>query len=299
MSVNWWEIVVNCNPQLEETVYWRLDNFGCSGTAVEIKDGLCIIKAYIAQIKVESDAIVALADLLKQDAVSLNLDNQLEVSWSTVEEQDWANSWKQYWHPTPIGLELIVYPAWLTPSQDTNEIILRLDPGSAFGTGTHPTTQLCLESLTALLLDHPENMVIADIGCGSGILSIGSLLLGAGKVYAVDTDILAVNATKSNAELNLIAPDSLYVAQGSAADLVKMLPQGVDGIVCNILAEVLIDLMAELSQLSKPKSWAVLSGLLINQAEQVSQSAKENGYLVTAIAQKEPWCCLELYRVAN
>ena len=299
MSVNWWEIVVNCNPQLEETVYWRLDNFGCSGTAVEIKDGLCIIKAYIAQIKVESDAIVALADLLKQDAVSLNLDNQLEVSWSTVEEQDWANSWKQYWHPTPIGLELIVYPAWLTPSQDTNEIILRLDPGSAFGTGTHPTTQLCLESLTALLLDHPENMVIADIGCGSGILSIGSLLLGAGKVYAVDTDILAVNATKSNAELNLIAPDSLYVAQGSAADLVKMLPQGVDGIVCNILAEVLIDLMAELSQLSKPKSWAVLSGLLINQAEQVSQSAKENGYLVTAIAQKDPWCCLELYRVAN
>jgi len=298
MSVYWWEIAVNCNTQLEETVYWRLDNFGCSGTAVEIRDGLCIIKAYIAQIKVESDAIVALADLLKQDAISLNLSNQLKVSWSTVEEQDWANSWKQYWHPTPIGLELIVYPAWLTPPQNTKEIILRLDPGSAFGTGTHPTTQLCLESLTTLLLDHPEAMVIADIGCGSGILSIGSLLLGAGKVYAVDTDILAVNATKSNAELNLIAPDSLHVDLGSAADLVKMLPQGVDGIVCNILAEVLIDLMGELFQLSKPKSWAVLSGLLINQAEQVSQSAKENGYLVTAIAQKEPWCCLELYRVA-
>ncbi|MEI6381057.1 MAG: 50S ribosomal protein L11 methyltransferase [Cyanobacteriota bacterium ELA615] len=298
MSVYWWEIAVNCNTQLEETVYWRLDNFGCSGTAVEIRDGLCIIKAYIAQIKVESDAIVALADLLKQDAISLNLDNQLEVSWSTVEEQDWANSWKQYWHPTPIGLELIVYPAWLTPPQDTKEIILRLDPGSAFGTGTHPTTQLCLESLTTLLLDHPETMVIADIGCGSGILSIGSLLLGAGKVYAVDTDILAVNATKSNAELNLIAPDSLHVDLGSAADLVKMLPQGVDGIVCNILADVLIDLMGELFQLSKPKSWAVLSGLLINQAEQVSQSAKENGYLVTAIGQKDPWCCLELYRVA-
>jgi ribosomal protein L11 methyltransferase len=299
MSVYWWEIAVYCNFQLEETVYWRLDNFGCSGTAVEIKDGLCIIKAYIAQIKVESDAIVALADLLKQDAISLNLSNQLKVSWSTVEEQDWANSWKQYWHPTPIGLELIVYPAWLTPPQDTKEIILRLDPGSAFGTGTHPTTQLCLESLTTLLLDHPETMVIADIGCGSGILSIGSLLLGAGKVYAVDTDILAVNATKSNAELNLIAPDSLHVDLGSAADLVKMLSQGVDGIVCNILAEVLIDLMGELFQLSKPKSWAVLSGLLINQAEQVSQSAKENGYLVTAIAQKEPWCCLELYREAN
>jgi len=298
MSVYWWEIVLDCNTQLEETVYWRLDNFGCSGTAVEIRDGLCIIKAYIAQIKVESDAIVALADLLKQDAISLNLSNQLKVSWSTVEEQDWANSWKQYWHPTPIGLELIVYPAWLTPPQNTKEIILRLDPGSAFGTGTHPTTQLCLESLTTLLLDHPETMVIADIGCGSGILSIGSLLLGAGKVYAVDTDILAVNATKSNAELNLIAPDSLHVDLGSAADLVKMLPQGVDGIVCNILAEVLIDLMGELFQLSKPKSWAVLSGLLINQAEQVSQSAKENGYLVTAIAQKEPWCCLELYRVA-
>jgi len=299
MSVYWWEIAVYCNFQLEETVYWRLDNFGCSGTAVEIKDGLCIIKAYIAQIKVESDAIVALADLLKQDAISLNLSNQLKVSWSTVEEQDWANSWKQYWHPTPIGLELIVYPAWLTPPQDTKEIILRLDPGSAFGTGTHPTTQLCLESLTTLLLDHPETMVIADIGCGSGILSIGSLLLGAGKVYAVDTDILAVNATKSNAELNLIAPDSLHVDLGSAADLVKMLSQGVDGIVCNILADVLIDLMGELFQLSKPKSWAVLSGLLINQAEQVSQSAKENGYLVTAIAQKEPWCCLELYREAN
>jgi len=299
MNESWLEISVKCDPLLEESVCWRIDEFGCSGTAVEIKDGICLIRFYIPQVKFEVRAIETLADLLKQDAVSFNLTSQPTLSWLTIENEDWSHSWKQYWHPTPIGENFVVYPAWLTLPEKTKDIILRLDPGSAFGTGTHPTTALCLESLEIHLIDQLEPMVIADIGCGSGILSIGALLLGAHKLYAVDEDILAITATESNALLNSIDLDSLYVAQGSAADLVQILPQGFDLIVCNILAEVLVDLMKDFTKLLKPNGRAILSGLITSQVDYVSQSAKEHGYLVSAIRTKNSWCCLEIYLPVN
>jgi len=293
--ISWWEIAITCDRALEDTIFWRLDSFGCSGTSVEIKNKSCLIKAYIPQIKSQVLDIAALSIWLSQDAILSGLPIPV-LNWQRLDEEDWSNSWKKHWEPTPVGESFMIYPAWITPTEKTEQIILRLDPGSAFGTGTHATTQLCLESLEMRLEGTQGDVVIADIGCGSGILSIGALLLGAKKAYAVDTDILAVEATRSNRYLNGLDPNSLVINEGSVKEILEQVPEGVDGIVCNILAEVIIDLMPQISQLAKPKTWAVLSGLLSEQAEEVCQSARTNGWMIATAWQRNPWCCLNLRR---
>ena len=233
MSNSWWEITILCHPHLEESITWRLDKFGCSGTSREIKGKSHIIQGYIPQIKYQSLDISALSLWLQQDALVLNLPQPL-TRWKLIDEEDWSSSWKQYWEPTEVGDRFIIYPAWLTPPENTDKLILKLDPGVAFGTGTHPTTQLCLESLEMRLSEPDRDVVIADIGSGSGILSIGAILLGASKAYAVDIDPLAVKAARENRHLNQIDPNNLAINQGSLTELLELVSDGVDGFVCNI-----------------------------------------------------------------
>ncbi len=298
MSNSWWEIKVLCEASLEESVFWRLEKFGCSGTATEVKGDSMLIRAYIPQIKAQLLDLAALSLWLRQDAV-LNGTTEPLTRWQLIDEEDWASSWKQHWQPTPVGDRFIVYPAWLTPPEDTDKIILRLDPGAAFGTGTHPTTQLCLESLEMRLMINPEEQTIADIGCGSGILSIGAALIGAGKVYAVDIDPLAVGAARSNRHLNKINPNHLFINQGSVEELLDLLPDGVNGIVCNIIAETIMDIIPQLTALSKPSGWAILSGILVDQAKPIADTLEQNGWVVAALWKRQEWCCINIRRAIN
>lgn len=293
MSNSWWEITILCHPHLEESINWRLDKFGCSGTSREIKGKSYIIQAYAPQIQYQSLDISALSLWLQQDALVLNLPQPL-TRWKLIEEEDWASSWKEYWEPTEVGDRFIVYPAWLTPPEETNKLILRLDPGVAFGTGTHPTTQLCLESLEMRLSKSPENVVIADIGSGSGILSIGAILLGASQVYAVDIDPLTVKAAKENRDLNQIHRDQLVINKGSLTELLNLVNDGVDGIVCNILAEVIIDLIPHFSKIAKPNTWGVLSGILIEQSQAIADTLEQEGWIVAALWKRKQWCCFQI-----
>jgi ribosomal protein L11 methyltransferase len=295
MSNSWWEIQVICDPILEESVFWRLSQFGCSGTATEIKERLAVIRAYIPQFQRHLLDISALSLWLRQDALIAGTKEPL-THWQLIDEEDWSSSWKQYWQPTDIGDHILIYPAWLTPPETSERLILKLDPGAAFGTGTHPTTQLCLESLEMRLSLAQESSLIADIGCGSGILSIASILLGADKVFAVDIDPLAVNSARSNRHLNRIPSESLVINQGSVEQLLELAPDGVDGIVCNILAEVIIDLIPQLSALAKPTSWAILSGILLDQAEEVTKSLEPHGWSVAALWKRKEWCCFNIRR---
>ncbi|MEB3209865.1 MAG: 50S ribosomal protein L11 methyltransferase [Leptolyngbyaceae bacterium] len=294
---SWWEIRVLCDVNGEDLVFWRLEDFGCKGTSREIRGGVCVVSAYLPQQQSKLLDLGALSLLTQQDALCAQLPVP-DVQWRLIEEEDWASSWKQYWHPQEVGDRFLIKPAWLPDPPTSDRLILRLDPGAAFGTGTHPTTQLCLESLEMRLLtpNQSEHMVLADIGCGSGIVSIGALLLGAKQVYAVDIDPLAIQATGENRDLNYIASERLIVNEGSADYLMKALPHPVDGIICNILAEVIIDLIPTFGEISQTNTWGVLSGILLDQAKAVTDVLEQHGWFVATLWRRKEWCCLNIRR---
>ena len=293
MSNCWWEITVICDPILEESIFWRLNKFGCLGTATQPGEATYTIKAYISDLKIKSLDLSALALWLKEDAVSLDA-SAPKTSWKLIQEEDWASGWKQYWKPQKIGSRFLIYPAWLEVPTNPERLILRLDPGAAFGTGTHPTTQLCLESLEMRLAEESQ-LAIADLGCGSGILSIGAMLLGAKTVTAVDTDPLAVKACQSNCQLNSIIQENLVIQEGSTSELAQL---GVvyDGILCNILAEVIIKLFPDFNRFTHDQSWAILSGILLQQADQIADVVESNGWTVAALWKRQEWCCFNIRR---
>ncbi|MEB3342560.1 50S ribosomal protein L11 methyltransferase [Okeania sp.] len=296
MTYNWWEIRVLCDQNLEEVIFWRLDTFGCRGTASQVKGNDCLVLGYLPEHQTQLLDLSALALNLRQDALCMSLPVPV-MDWSLIEEEDWASSWKQYWQPQEIGDRFLINPAWLALPEKSDRIILRLDPGAAFGTGTHPTTELCLESLEMRLgLEPNSQATIADIGCGSGILSIGAALLGVGQIYAVDIDALAIRSTINNGKLNQIGGEKLIVEQGDIENLIKMVSQPVDGIVCNILAEVIIDIIPRFEAIAKPTTWGIISGILLEQAKSTADTLEQNGWVVATLWKRGEWCCFNIRR---
>ena len=292
MSNSWWEIKIECIPDLEENIFWRLSEFGCKGMSTQQQGREILISAYIPQVQVKLLAISDLSMVLEDDAREIGCELPV-TKCNLIDEEDWSSSWKQHWQPQPIGDRLLINPAWLEPPTDSERTILKLDPGVAFGTGTHATTQLCLEALE-MRLQPGTNLTIADIGCGSGILSTAALLLGAQQVYAVDNDPLAVKATGENRALNLIPAEKLIVDLGSIEQLQLMIPAPVDGFVCNILADIIIQLAPSMAAIVKPKGWAILSGILSSQVADVSHVLEQNGWVVGTVWNRLEWSCINL-----
>ncbi len=300
MTNSWWEIKIDCVPSLEESIFWRLSEFGCKGMSTQIQGSEIVISAYIPQVQVKLLEVSELSDTLDADAREIGL--QIPITkCNLIDEEDWSSSWKQHWTPQAVGDRLLINPAWLDapsngdslPEGEVPRIILKLDPGMAFGTGAHATTLLCLEALE-MRLQPGTNSTIADLGCGSGILATAALLLGAKQAYAVDNDPLAIIATNENRELNGIAPEQLIVDLGSIIELQMMIPEPVDGLVCNILASVIIELAPFMAALVKPKGWAALSGILSSQVANVSDVMEQNGWVVGTVWKREEWSCINL-----
>ncbi|MBD2664307.1 ribosomal protein L11 methyltransferase [Richelia sinica FACHB-800] len=306
MANTWWELKILCEPDLEDSIFWRLETFGCRGTASESKGNSSLIKGYLPSFQAQLLDLGALSLWLRQDALCVGLSAPI-LHWQLIDEEDWASSWKQYWQPQEIGDRFLINPAWLPFPASTERLVIRLDPGVAFGTGNHATTQLCLESLEMRLSDLPksfigsdeqnEPQIIADIGCGSGILSIGALLLGAKKVYAVDNDPLAVQSTISNRALNDITSDRLIALQGSVEAVQAQIDAPVNGVVCNILADVIIELLPEISSITASSSWGIFSGILLEQSKAIADALEQNGWIVATLWKRKEWCCFNARRI--
>jgi len=292
---SWWEVQVLCDPALEDTVYWRFDNLDSKGTSSQKRGNSRVIRAYFPQHRFELLDLSALALRLKQDALCSDL-MPPRVSWQLIDDEDWSKSWKDHWQPEPIGDSFLITPAWLSPPEDNHRLVLKLDPGVAFGTGAHPTTQLCLESLEMRLVHDNADVTIADIGCGSGILSIAALLLGGRKAYAADIDDLAVHAAIANRDLNHLTAARMPVIHGSLEAVAKTLDEPVDGIVCNILAEVILDLIPKLDTIVAPSGWGILSGILLEQSKLVADTLEQHGWVVATLWRRQEWCCLNVRR---
>ncbi|MEM1293548.1 MAG: 50S ribosomal protein L11 methyltransferase [Cyanobacteria bacterium P01_H01_bin.162] len=295
MVNSWWEIQVLCDPALEDTVFWRFETFGGHGTVSQRRNKQRQVQAYFPQVDFELLDVAAMALRIRQDALCAQLPNP-KTTWQLIEDEDWAKSWKDHWAPQPIGDRFLINPAWLTVPAETERLVLQLDPGAAFGTGTHATTQLCLESLEMRVGSDDASRVVADIGCGSGILSIGALLLGVTRSYAVDVDTLAVQATAENAALNQLTANDINVQQGSLETLMATLSEPVDGILCNILAEVIVDLIPQLGEIAHPQTWGILSGILLEQSKLVADTLEQHGWVVATLWRRQEWCCLNIRR---
>ncbi len=293
MTTRWWEIKINSIPELEDTIFWRLDEFGCQGTALMKEGNDWVVKAYIPAISIETIDLAALAFWLRQDFV-LSGYGFPHITWKLIDEQDWSSSWKQHWQPMEIGDRLIVYPAWIEAPTESERIIIKIDPGFAFGTGVHATTQLCLESLEMRLDGDKEDLTIADIGCGSGILAIAARFLGAKQIVATDIDPLAVQATQENTYLNNL--NNIGVFQGSMEQLKQMSAVKFDGVVCNILAEIIKPMIPDFAEIVTPDGWLILSGILLEQSIEISELLEKNGWIIAALWRRGEWCCINARR---
>lgn len=220
-----------------------------------------------------------------------------EPTFRRLEVRDWADAWKAYYRPVTIGQRLVIVPAWMeNPYPD--RVALTLDPGMAFGTGMHPTTQMCLaevERLTTAGVD------VLDIGCGSGILAIAALKLGANRAVGVDTDPEAVRVARENAARNGVA-ERFVVAQGSVAEVRAGVGPFVEAplVLANILAGVLVRLLREegLAATVTPGGYLVLSGILAEQAEEVLAVAEAAGLTLAQRRQMGDWVTLTVRRPA-
>ena len=201
--------------------------------------------------------------------------NAGDIHYDTQElaEQDWAENWKKYYEPTRISHDLTIVPSWTDYEAKTGEKIIRLDPGMAFGTGTHPTTKMSLFALEQVLRG---GETVLDVGTGSGVLSIASSLLGAKSIYAYDLDEVAVRVAQENIDLNA-GTENIHVATGN---LLQGVDIQADVIVANILADILINMTEDAYRLVKDEGYLIMSGIISEKWEMVRESAEKAGFFL-------------------
>ena len=295
----WWRLSLPVQPELEESLLWKLNALGLHRVAVqhapETPDQRTLLAWLPAHEWPEDQRHELLASLAPlADTFGLAL---AAPQWDELADEDWSRSWKQHWQPDPVGRGMLILPAWLeVPEEHAGRLVLKMDPGSAFGTGSHPTTRLCLEALEAT---PPKGLRVADLGCGSGVLGLAALGLGAREVLAADTDSLAVRATTDNAAINALAPDALRVRQGSVEVLQELLSgEPADLLLCNILAPVIEALAPQFQGVLRAGGRGLLSGLLVEQAPRLTEVLEGLGWSVQPLAEQGRWGLLEIQRQA-
>ncbi len=217
-----------------------------------------------------------------------------QVSYAQVEDTDWLNGWKKYYHPLPVG-PITIVPAWQVEEYEKKpgEKILVIDPGLAFGTGSHETTASCIEALGECVVpgDH-----VLDVGCGSGILSITALLCGAERALGIDIDPAAARVSKENAALNSFSGVFDGIGGNILDDSDTLLKERLEGkvydlVVANIVADVIIPLSGRVRRYLKPGGYFITSGILSPRAPEVRAALEKNGFTVCETKQKKEWVC--------
>jgi len=308
--MNWLEVSLTVNGELAESVADVFARFAPSGVMTEqgIKfldeedegtgSGPITVRAYLEV----NEQLEETRQKLEESLFYLGMITPVPAPvYKQIADQNWMEAWKQHYKPILIGKRLLILPAWLE-SPEPNRIPIKIDPGMAFGTGTHPTTQLCLE-LMEIHFDQSSTQnrkseIVIDVGCGSGILSIAALKLGATKVLGVDIDIESVKNSRENADTNGIG-DELILGQGSVTEVLsgnfqfKSAPL----VVANILAPIIIRLFdLGLADLIEPNGEIILSGILAHQVENVIEAAQAKGLKRNDQRQIADWVAISLKR---
>lgn len=236
--------------------------------------------------------ICALEDLKKSD--SENLFGRLETETDGINEEDWANNWKEFFKPTKIGKKVLIQPQWEKFEGETQRTIFTVNPGMTFGTGTHHTTKLCIEEIENAV---DSEKTVLDIGCGSGILSIISLLLRAKEAYALDIDPACEHVAYENADLNNIDKSKYHVYSGDiltdSALFEKLNVRKYDVIVANIVADVIIALLPTVKKLIKDGGVFICSGIIEERIDDVKKAFNENNMEISALKRSGEWAAIK------
>lgn len=212
-----------------------------------------------------------------------------DISWKSVQDEDWENNWKQYFHPEKVGGMIVIKPTWEDYEASPDDIVVELDPGAAFGTGTHPTTAMCIRALETLV---KGGMRIFDVGTGSGVLSIVAAKLGATDITAMDYDKTAVHVAEENIRQNHVE----NVIKTGVSDKLKSFDGKADLIVANIIADIVIDLFDELDEHLADGGKLLASGIISERAADVTQAAIAHGFTVDKVIEEKGWVAMIISR---
>ena len=297
---DWYKLTFQIDSNLEDVIIWKFNNLGIFSFSFE----------YILKNKHEKKVNI----WLPQSDWDKSSRNNLEViifkllnindicsdffEWNLIEEEDWLTSWKKYWAPELVGNNLLILPFWINLNEKyKNKKIIKIDPGAAFGTGSHPSTYLCLEKMENFKLSGKK---VLDIGSGSGILSVTARSFGAKEICAIDNDYLAIKSTKTNFHLNYGSLDCLNTYLGSFNKVISnYLLNEFDLILCNILAEVIKDAIPYMNKCLKKNGIVILSGILNSQKDQIIKILNHNYLKLIDVSSKKDWVCIAAQKARN
>ena len=303
--MNWTEVTIITTPEACEAICGLLNETGVGGVSIEdptllleenrvthdwdvlddevtnrYRENKAVIKAYYPPDTNMEDKLLLIREGITRAQEYLDFGN-LQISYRSVDEQDWENSWKKYYKPIEIGKRILIKPQWESV-QTNRDVIIELDPGMAFGTGTHETTRMCLRLLERFC-DQGKDML--DIGTGSGILSIGGVKLGVKSCLAIDIDPTAVKIAKENAALNGVE-DQIEIRCGNLAFDVT---GTYDIVVANIIANAIIELSKTAARYVRSGGIFIASGIIKEREEEVVQALISGGFTIEEILTEGDW----------
>lgn len=306
--INWQEVSIKTDKSAIDEVSDILMDCGAGGVAIEdpemitekIKENswdayefpeellnrdFVLVKAYFPKDAKPDNELAELRRRLHIFNTEIMPGSVREINFCEVQEEDWANSWKAYYKPVKAGSRVVIKPTWEEYEPCEGELIVELDPGMAFGTGTHPTTVMCIKSLEKLITG---DETVFDIGTGSGILAITAAKLGAAQVTAVDIDEVAVRSATANVALNNV-DDRVNVFAGNLLDNVK---GQADLVVANIVADIIKLVCPDAAKAVKRGGTFLASGIIAPRGQDVIEAVEQAGFVIKETIQEGDWLCL-------
>ena len=290
---DWYKLTFLIESDSEEIIIWKLNELGIFSFSFEYLIKNENNKEVNIWLPVDDWGDSSRCDFEKIISKLLNInapENEF-FDWSIIKEEDWLTSWKKYWAPELVGNHLLILPCWMNPNEKfKDKKIIKIDPGAAFGTGSHPSTYLCLEKMENISFSDKK---ILDIGSGSGILSVAARLLGAKEVYAVDNDYLAINSTNSNFQLNFgnLINLNTYLGPFNEVILKNQLKQ-FDFVLCNILAEVIKEMIPNIYKCLRNNGEVIFSGILNSQKDEIIKILIQNDLKLLDVSTRKDWACI-------
>ncbi|KGG02725.1 Ribosomal protein L11 methyltransferase [Prochlorococcus marinus str. MIT 9321] len=290
---DWYKLTFEIESDSEEIIIWKLNELGIFSFSFEylIKNENKKEVNIWLPINEWSKSSRSSFEKIISELLDINESKNQFFHWRIIKEEDWLTSWKKYWAPELVGNYFLILPCWIDLHEKfKDKKVIKIDPGAAFGTGSHPSTYLCLEKMENILLSDKS---VLDIGSGSGILSVAARLLGANEICAVDNDYLAINSTNSNFQLNFGNLKNLNTYLGSFNEvIIKNKLKQFDVVLCNILAEVIKEMIPNINKSLRNNGEVIFSGILNSQKDEIIKILNHNNLKLLDVSTKKDWACI-------